>query len=177
MLLHSFFVCLIRLTSTVNWPKVFPPSNSRELPNNQNFLLQRAGINVIGAVKNVPLVRLHLEGITCVHALDHGKGKEFVIEVEKGIETAGIAQVGIAIGSAEIAIVDQTETARSRNHRADIEVEVEIEINEEDVMIGAESLKKTTKLCFPYFCCNFLRFNLFFCFSSFLVLTRIPQFL
>lgn len=142
-MLHSFFVCLIRLTSIVNWPKVFLPSNSRELPNNQNFLPQRAGINVIGAVKNVPPVRLHLEGITCVHARDHEKGKEFVTAVEKGIETAGIAQVVIVIGSAEIAIVAQKETARSRNHRADIEVEAEIEINEDDVTIGAKNFKKT----------------------------------
>ncbi len=123
----------------VNWPKVFLPSNSRELSNSPNFLQLQAGINVIGVVMSVPLVRLHHEGTTFVHALDHGK--EFVIVVEKEIETAGIAQ--IVIGSDVIAIVAQIETTRSRNHRVDTEVEAEIvQINEDDVMIVAETRKK-----------------------------------
>ena len=123
----------------MNWPKVFLPSNSRELSNSLNFLQLQAGINVIGVVMSVPLVHRHHEGTTCVHALDHGR--EFVIVVEKEIETAGIAQ--IVIGSDVIAIVVQIETTRSRNHRVDTEVEAEIvQINEDDVMIVAETRKK-----------------------------------
>lgn len=97
-----------------------------------------AEISAIGAVKNVLLVRLHPEGKrTHVHARDRVTGREFAIEVEKKTAIAGIARVGIVIGTDEIVIVDQKEIAR-RNRLADSGAGAEIETNEEDGMIVAK---------------------------------------